>query len=237
MFDKLASALLDLVASPRCHGCGVAVAGAAALCERCAASLPWNEHACRACALPLGPGPAGRACAHCLTEAPEQDRTWAAFTYAEPVSRQIVGLKFRGRLAAAHLLGTLMAERLARRPEPLPELLIPVPLHSARLRRRGYNQALELGRELSRRLSIPLAPAAARRVRATGEQTRLEAAARRRNLRGAFAVDTRVRDRHVALLDDVITTGATVAELAAAARGAGAARIEVWAVARAARAG
>lgn len=232
VFDKFAAGLLDLLAPRRCHGCGGPV-GTQPLCERCAESLPWNEHACRACALPLAPGPAGRACAACLVECPEQDRSWTAFAYREPISRQIVDLKFHGRFAAGHVLGALMAARLARRPEPLPELLIPVPLHPSRLRRRGYNQALELGRELSRRLSIPVRPGAARRQRATGEQTRLEAAARRRNVRGAFAVAPEVRDRHVALLDDVVTTGATVAELAAAARQAGARWIEVWAAARA----
>jgi ComF family protein len=231
VFDNSCAALLEVLASARCHGCGLP--GPEVLCGRCAGDLPWNEPACRACALPMGPGPAGRACAACLTEAPAQDRAWTAFTYAEPVARYIVGLKFHGRLASAHALGALMAERLARRPEPLPELLVPVPLHPVRLRRRGYNQALELGREIARRLSLPLLPAAARRLRATGEQTRLEAGARRRNVRGAFAIDPVVRGRHIALLDDVVTTGATVAELAAAAREAGAARIEVWAAARA----
>jgi ComF family protein len=144
-----------------------------------------------------------------------------------------VNLKFNGQLGPAQLLGTLMAQRLAARGAPLPELLIPVPLHAARLQRRGYNQALELGRVLAGQLSLQLAPTGARRLRPTREQTALSAAERRRNVRGAFAVSTAVRGRHVALLDDVITTGNTVAELARAARKAGAARVEVWAVARA----
>lgn len=231
MFDNLAREALSLLAPQRCHWCGAPAADAA--CAGCRESLPWNEPACRACALPLAAGPTGSTCAACLADAPPQDRSWTAFRYAEPVARQIVRLKFRGQLAPAHVLGALMAEQLARRPEPLPELLLPVPLHPRRLRARGYNQALELGRELSRRLSIPLLPAAARRVQATREQTRLDAGARRGNVRGAFAVGEAVRGRHVALLDDVITTGATVAELARAARAAGATRIEVWAAARA----
>jgi ComF family protein len=179
-------------------------------------------------------GVAGRSpvCQDCLTDSPPQDRSWAAFSYQPPVSGQIVDLKFHGHLAPAHVLGALMAERLAARPEPLPELLIPVPLHMARLRRRGYNQALELARSIAGRLSIRLAAGAARRLRATGEQSRLDATARRRNVRGAFGVDPVVRGRHIALLDDVITTGATVRELAHAARAAGACTIEVWAAAR-----
>lgn len=226
MIDKLLSGFLDVLAPARCHACG---GTGTPLCAACARALPWNSHACRTCALPLA---ADGICSDCLNHAPPHDAAWAAFTYRAPVSGQIVGLKFRGHLAPAHVLGTLMAMRLALRPQPLPEWLIPVPLHAGRLRRRGYNQALELARAIARPLSMRLAPAAARRVRATGEQTRLEAADRRRNVRGAFAVEADLRGRHVALLDDVITTGATVAELARAARAAGAARIEVWAAAR-----
>ena len=230
--DNASGALLTLLAPQRCYWCAALSPGAPA-CASCVAALPWNVRACRACALPLGSACEGSVCAECLRDSPPQDRSWAAFRYDAPVAQAIIELKFRGRLAPAHVIGRLMADRLANRPQPLPELLIPVPLHTQRLRRRGYNQALELARELARRLSLLLAPRAARRVHATGEQTLLDAAARRRNVRGAFAVDAAVvRGRHVALLDDVITTGATVAELARATRAAGAARIEVWAVAR-----
>jgi ComF family protein len=232
MVDNFRAGFMDFLAPLRCHWCGLETAGDP-VCAPCAMSLPWNTSACRACALPLAAAVEDGACADCLRDSPPQDRSWAAFRYEAPVAHGILELKFRGRLAPARVLGHLMAERLARRAAPMPELLIPVPLHARRLRRRGYNQALELGRELARRLSLRLAPLAARRTRATGEQTRLDAAGRRRNVRGAFMVDARaVRDRHVALLDDVITTGATVAELARAARAAGAARIEVWSAAR-----
>lgn len=232
MVDNFRAVFIDLLAPPRCHWCGLPTPDAP-VCPRCAMSLPWNTSACRACALPLAAAVEDGVCAACLRDSPPQDRSWAAFRYEAPVTQGILELKFRGRLAPARVLGHLMAERLARRAAPMPELLIPVPLHAKRLRRRGYNQALELGRELALRLALRLAPRAARRSRATGEQTRLDAADRRRNVHGAFAVDARaVRDRHVALLDDVITTGATVAELARAARASGAARIEVWAAAR-----
>lgn len=231
--DNLPGALVEVLAPASCWWCGAG--GAPGACAACVRALPWNDRACRACGVPLGAGTEASACGDCLREAPPQDRTWAAFRYAAPVSQAIVGLKFHGRLAPAHVLGGLMARRLAGRAEPLPELLVPVPLADARLRRRGYNQALELGRELARALSLRLAPQAARRVRATQEQTRLDAAARRRNVRGAFAVDpAALRGRHVALLDDVVTTGATMAELARVVRAAGAARVEAWAAARAA---
>lgn len=232
MVDKHLGALLDLLAPSRCYWCG-RVCPFAPACDACAAALPWNRFACRACALPLPPAAHTDVCTACLCEAPPQDRGWAAFRYETPLPQAIVELKFRGQLAPAHVVGALMATRLAARPSPMPEVLIPMPLHAGRLRRRGYNQAVELGRALARRLTLRFEPAAARRVRATKEQTRLDAAGRRRNVRGAFVVDPAlVGGHHVALLDDVVTTGATVAELARAARAAGAARIEVWAAAR-----
>ena len=230
--DNPLGALFDLLAPSRCYWCG-RTGGSAPACAGCAAALPWNRFACRACALPLPSAARSDVCNACLCDAPPQDLSWAAFRYETPLPQAVIELKFRGRLAPAHVVGALMAGQLAARPCPMPEVLIPMPLHAGRLRRRGYNQAVELGRPLARRLSLRFEPAAARRVRATHEQSRLDATARRRNVRGAFAVDpARVEGRHVALLDDVITTGTTVAELAQAARAAGAARIEVWAAAR-----
>jgi len=224
--------LVEFLAPQRCHFCH---ARGPAACAACIAALPWNDSACRACGLPLRGQDPGSTCGDCLQVAPPQDRTWAAFRYAAPVAQAIVQLKFHRRFACARVLGHLMADRLARRPEPLPEVLVPVPLAPARLRRRGYNQAHEIGRSLVEGLALELAPRAARRLRTTGEQTRLDAVARRENVRGAFHVDSaRVRGRHVALLDDVITTGATISELARAARAAGATRVEAWAAARAA---
>jgi ComF family protein len=235
LVDKIRGELLELLAPSRCFWCRRRGAPGDGACPDCSAGLPWNARACRACSVPLAAGDFASVCGDCLRAAPPQDRGWSAFRYEAPIAAAIVDLKFHGRLLAGHVVGRLMGHALARRAEPLPELLVPVPLSAARLRRRGYNQALELGRALAGVLRVPLAPAAARRTRDTGEQTRLDAAQRRRNVRGAFAVDAAaVRGRHVAVLDDVITTGATVAELARALRDAGATRIEAWAAARAA---
>ena len=231
MVDRILALARAFVAPATCRWCGEETADAP-VCDACHGRLPWNVHACRSCAIPLPPASIG-ICPRCLEDSPPQDSTWAAFRYEPAVASQIIGLKFHAQFAPGHVLGVLMAGHLARRSEPMPELLIPVPLHPSRLRLRGYNQALELSREISLRLSIPLAPRAARRVRATREQTRLTAAERRRNLRGVFEVSPAVRGRHIALLDDVITTGATAGELARVARAAGASRIEVWAAARA----
>jgi ComF family protein len=114
----------------------------------------------------------------------------------------------------------------------MPDLLLPVPLHPSRLRKRGYNQALELARPLGRRLGIPVRHDVLRRTRCTGAQTELDAAARVGNVRGAFALASLPAQRHVALVDDVMTTGATLAEAAMVLLAAGMDRVDVWALAR-----
>jgi ComF family protein len=145
-------------------------------------------------------------------------------------------LKFHRRLEAAPLLGALLAGAVMRSGEPLPELIVPVPMSHARLRQRGYNQALELARPVSRQLGIPLDWQSCRRARHTPAQTSLKARERRKNMRGAFVVQ-RGLPSHVAILDDVITTGATATELALALKRSGVARVEVWACARAGEGG
>jgi ComF family protein len=132
------------------------------------------------------------------------------------------------------LLGRLLAEHLRGREAPLPGLIVPVPLHRQRLRERGFNQALELARTVAAHLGVTLEPHCCTRVRATGAQTELTARERRTNVRGAFRMEAPLAARHVAILDDVVTTGSTVQEVARVLASAGAERIEVWACARAA---
>jgi ComF family protein len=218
-----------LFGAERCRWCESAGAQAG-LCAACANDLPWNHPACPQCAMPQAS--AGR-CGNCAQTSPGWVRAWAAFRYQGPVMRMIHDLKYEARFAEAHTLSALMAQSLLRRSAPLPEYLLPVPLHPARLRQRGYNQALELAKPLARRLGMRLIPQAATRLRNTGDQTQLSAAERRRNLRHAFDADSRqVNGRRIAILDDVMTTGATAAELTRALKGAGAAEVEVWACAR-----
>lgn len=200
------------------------------LCPGCHGDLPRLGTACERCGEPL---PVAGVCGHCLHTPPPFDSTRALFRYAPPVSELVLRFKFQGALHLAELLGGLLAEHLAAA-EPRPELVIPVPLHPTRLAARGYNQALELGRPLARALGLPLAPALCRRVRDTAAQSNLDPDRRRRNVRGAFAVNGPVPAR-VAILDDVITTGATLTELARVLRRAGAHHVEAWALARTVR--
>ena len=204
------------------------------LCAHCAAALPDSLNGCPGCALPLPDGaPEGVACGSCSQQRAPYLTTQAAFLYADPVDLLVQGLKFNGRLAHARLLGERLAAYLSARLVAMPDSIVPVPLHARRQRIRGFNQALELARPVSRRLRVPLFVAGARRVRDTDAQSGLDAKARRANLRGAFVADPALRGLHVAIVDDVVTTGQTVTALALALRRAGAARVDVWCVARA----
>jgi ComF family protein len=135
-------------------------------------------------------------------------------------------------MAYARLLGALLARWVEAAAPPLPQLVIPVPLHRQRLRERGFNQALEIARAPARRLGLELGHRYAWRQRATSPQSGLDAAERRRNLRGAFQVRLPPGVTHLAVVDDVVTTGYTVSELTRTLKQAGAHRVDVWAVAR-----
>ncbi len=201
------------------------------ICDGCRDSLPWNRIACPVCALPLT-STAAQLCGSCAAEAPHFDGALSAFRYETPIKQAIAGLKYQAQFRQSHWLGGELAALVAARPEPFPELLIPVPLHPKRMRERGYNQALELARGINHVLAIDIDWQSATRIRETADQIGKRAAERRREVRGAFAVDTRIAGRHIALIDDVMTTGSTVNELARVCREAGAARIEVWTAAR-----
>jgi len=150
------------------------------------------------------------------------------------VDRLITALKFHNRLACGSLLARLLAERIESGNGIVsPELLLPVPLHLTRLRRRGFNQALEIGRMLSRRLGIQIDAHNLWRQRATAAQSTLALRARQHNLRDAFALRRPLEAGSVALIDDVMTSGSTAHAAAHCLRNAGVKQIQVWVVARA----
>jgi len=153
--------------------------------------------------------------------------------YAPPLDRLIQQLKFNQKLHLARLLGTLMARDIRQQALTLPDLLLPVPLHKQRLQQRGYNQALEIARILARALNVKLDLHCCVRHKATREQTGLPAQQRKTNLQGAFQVRRDVQGKHIAIVDDVMTTGSTVTELSKALLQQGAKRIDVWVCARA----
>jgi ComF family protein len=204
------------------------------LCRDCAADLPRNEPACSVCAepLPLAANGERRVCGACLDDPPAFCNSLVPFRYAYPLDHLVRGLKFRNELACGRVLGQLFANYVIARAEPLPEAIVPVPLAPRRYRQRGYNQASELALAIRRVTGVAITSNVAIRRRETAEQAGLDRKARRRNVTGAFAAIAPLRARHVAILDDVVTTGSTVRELASVLRQAGAEQIEVWAIAR-----
>jgi ComF family protein len=213
-----------------------AVRAALDLCAACEAELPANRSACQRCAEPLSATSKSLVCGACLQRPSLFDATYAPFRYAYPLDHLIQGLKFRREIAAGRVLGQLFARSLIRsRRDALPELIVPVPLARGRYRERGYNQACELALPIVELTGIALRSDLVARRRETQEQTTLDRSRRRRNVRGAFVSLAPLPAQHVAILDDVITTGSTVAELAKVLRHAGAQHIEVWAIARAGR--
>jgi ComF family protein len=177
-------------------------------------------------------------CGACQTHPPDYLSTCAPLRYEAPIDRLLPRFKFHAGLAEGRLLSALVLPRVDPALLRAADLIVPLPLHPQRLGRRGYNQALELARPLARAARRPLDPHALRRVRATPPQSELDAAGRRRNVRGAFAADAaRVRGRRVLLVDDVNTTGATAAEAATTLLHAGACEVHLLAIARAPRPG
>ncbi len=229
LLDQAVARLLP----PTCVLCGAPGALGLDLCPGCLADLPHNRHPCSRCAHPLPWDQlATGVCGACQSQPPPQDASYVPFLYQDAMPSLVIGAKFHGRLNLARLLGLCLARSLRQEGISRPDIIIPVPLHPQRLRERGYNQALEIARPLSRELAIPLETRVCVRLRPTPPQVGLERDERQHNVRGAFGVIGPVTARHVAILDDVITTGGTAGEVARVLRQAGVARIELWAVAR-----
>lgn len=229
MINRWLKFIQNLMSPCRCLLCDTPSQTGAKVCQICFNELPWLEHSCWRCALPLSNSEL--ICGACLSKPPGFDRTQALWHYLPPVTGLIHALKFQRRQDLARPLGEMLAGCL--RPSPLPDCLVPVPLHPTRYRARGFNQALEIARPIANRLKIPLCPKLCRRIRITPPQRMLDAEERRRNLRGAFQATTELSGRHIAIVDDVLTTGATAHEVATALKRAGAAHVEVWVLARA----
>src|SRR6185312_13512970 len=230
MISRLVDDALEALLPSHCLLCGAYGQGALSLCPACEADMPRNAMCCARCALPLeSPAPL---CGRCIKHAPPWDAAWAPFRYEWPLAQLEARFKFGGDLAAGRTLSLLWNASQA--PRDPPDAIVPVPLHRSRLRKRGYNQALELAKPLAKHFGVPVLHDALRRTHATDAQTELTAIQRRRNVRGAFEAhfEGKALD-HVAVLDDVFTTGATLAECARVLKRAGAARVDVWALARA----
>ena len=216
----------------RCLLCGKLTQTRQDICPGCKAGLPLNDRHCRCCAQPLASSAARNSlCGRCQNNAPAFDSCFAAFRYQQELVQLHHNFKFKRKLAAGRLLAELMAEQLSASPRSMPELLVPVPLHAQRLRERGFNQALELSRMLSALLSVELDADSLVRSRHTRAQSSLPRNQRSGNIRNAFRMASPLGCCHVAIVDDVMTTGVTANEIARVLRRAAVGRIEVWVVA------
>ncbi len=220
--------LAGIVLPHCCVLCGVHL-HADRFCEDCKADLPWIGVACQRCGVPLL---AGTHCAECQSNSPPFDKAFAPLLYTFPIDTALKALKFKRQLFYAPAFGELLLPALGKL-FPDADALLPVPLHQRRHAMRGFNQAAELCRPLHMASGIPLI-GNVRRARATKPQTGLDATQRHRNLKAAFEVRGSLGFGHPLVVDDVITTGETCRQLAKTLLGAGAEKVSVLAVARAA---
>jgi ComF family protein len=227
---RLARALLP----SSCALCATACDGA--VCRPCHAQFVARTARCRRCANPVGDADAGRECAACLAERPAYDATVAGADYRAPLDQLVLQLKFGGKLALAPWFAEVLRDAVIEERFQLPQVLCPVPLGPRRLVERGFNQALEMARPLARHLGIELCERLVVRALDTRAQSGVAPDQRRRNIRGAFTVApdalAAVRGRHVGVVDDVMTSGHTLGELAATLKRAGAARVSNFVFAR-----
>lgn len=226
----------------RCRLCRAKPLPGHSLCQACLDALPRLHTACPRCALPLaGEIPADGLCGECLRDPPAFDSAHVALRYRAPVDQLVSRFKYHHALSDGRLLAGLLADRLTQRRQqasPLPQLIVPLPLQARRLRERGFNQAAELARVLSRQSGIPWRSDLLLRHGSEQHQREADRKQRQRNVRHAFACTQQLpAGTRVALVDDVITTGATARAAARCLKQAGADWVEVWAVARTPRPG
>src|SRR5688572_28600085 len=205
----------------------LADAGSERVCCGCSDGLPWTGPACPRCALPM---PGKQVCGRCLLHPPAFDATVAAFEYRFPVDRLVQRFKFAGDLAIGRWLGECLSRAVAA--EDRPDIVVASPIGRTRLRERGFNQALELARAVGVAHRLPVDRGLVAKVRDTPAQQGLTRGERRANLRDAFRVRGAVAGAHVAIIDDVMTTGATAEAVSTALRAAGARRVVAWVLAR-----
>lgn len=218
---------MQILTQKNCVLCGISTNQD--LCESCTLHLP--QLPVNHCPICLWPVPTAEVCGACLTSPPAFTRTIAALRYTFPVDALIHSLKYQANLAIAPILANLLLQQLET-PKSMPDVILPMPLHPIRLRERGFNQAMEISRYVSKQLGITLLPDSCSRIKHTPPQTGLPWKDRQKNIRKAFSCKMDLSGKHVALVDDVMTTGATLNELAKVLRKQGACEISNWVIAR-----
>lgn len=230
---QLASSVFNKLMPLHCLLCHEDVQQHPAICSHCYDQLPWLTSCCSVCSIALPEGVSGP-CGECQSSSRAYLKVHALFEYAQPLDSLITKMKFGQQLGAARLLGELMSDYFKHQSIDLSGFaVLPVPLHKQRLRERGYNQSLEVARPLAKAWQLPLLSSAVLRQQPTRAQSGLSAKARVRNLKGAFTVSEQALPASVLIVDDVITTGATINELSKTLAKAGVEKIEIATIARA----
>ena len=201
---------------------------------KCLEDLPWNRICCYRCGLPISKDNHTSLCGACITNPPIVEHTTALFLYQAPITQFITQLKFNRRLLYANILGNLFFQTIrdTRTTASLPECIIPVPLHPKRLRERGFNQAVEIAKPIGKKLKLPVLLESCIREKYTEPQMNLPAKKRKQNIKNAFSIKTAISAKHIAIVDDVVTTGSTAAEIGKLLKKQGVEKIEVWCCAR-----
>ncbi len=215
-----------------CLLCGHFTQQSSHFCSACYADLPKLPPHCQRCLRAL---PAGKVCGACLSQPPPFDHIHALFPYQGPIIQLIIQLKFQQQLAHARAFADLFITAIRDTwyvDKPLPDIILPLPLHPTRLRERGFNQAVEIAKPIASALQLPLDRDGMKRIKATLAQSTLSAKERRSNVNGAFATTVDYSGLSIALLDDVITTGHTVSEISRVLKQHGAKHIVLWCSAR-----
>lgn len=233
MVNNWLNIIQDSLLPPSCILCGNAGFNSQDICQPCFNDLPKNIHYCYRCAKTFATvNPVSQLCGECISHSCVLDKTEAPFIYQSTIAYLIGRLKFQKQYKNARLLAYLLAKYLTQTTE-MPTAIIPVPLHKIRYRERGFNQSLEIAKNLSKRLKIPVDTKSCVRNRHTPHQFNLSAKQRHKNVSNAFSVKQAINAQHIAILDDVMTTGSTVKELAKAIKKSGVNQVDVWVCARA----
>lgn len=214
----------------RCLLCDLTEKNNRFICDTCYCTLPVSKNNCKQCGITTPESET--VCTQCTINPPPFDYTFCLFNYEEPISSFITQLKFNCNLIMAKLFSQYWIDYFQNQKD-MPELIIPVPLHYKRLKERGFNQALEIAKPIGNYFNIPIDTRICIKLKNTAPQSSLSAAKRRNNLKNAFGLSYSIDQQHVAILDDVMTTGNTASEIALLLKKVGVARVDVWCCARA----
>lgn len=231
MINKCTKFIQSLVFSQACISCNASTDTEIAICSDCASKLPENTQSCTQCAQPLKSSET-LICPDCQQKPPVFQTAFIPFQYRQPIDQLIWKFKFRNDLVSGKLLADLFVKRLLESEKVFPEILIPVPLHPSRMRNRGYNQALWLAKQIQKSTGIPVNSQLVTRTLKTPPQHELDMHKRRTVLQHAFRVNHELHHQHIAIVDDVLTTGSTINEIARRIDSSGRIKIEAWALAR-----